>query len=165
MPYRYYQYSIYTNFSSTDHLPHDWSFVVWSDQEPVRILVNSDDQNSSPESGSYTVQEIAPEFQDLSAIPQSFPEQEPEVDESSDYETYEFEFPLTLEEIEIYWLIKDSPNNLTDEQQAFLTDINERVYAWAVELGIESMPVEEIIYWSEEELKAEAVKPSKEELE
>lgn len=131
----------------------------------MRILVNSDDQNSSPESGSYTVQKIAPEFQDLSSIPQSFPEQEPEVDESSDYDTYEFEFPLTLEEIEIYWLIKDSPSNLTDEQQAFLTDINERVYAWAVELGIESMPVEEIIYWSEEELKAEAVKPSKEELE
>ena len=111
------------------------------------------------------MQKIAPEFQDLSSIPQSFPEQEPEVDESSDYDTYEFEFPLTLEEIEIYWLIKDSPSNLTDEQQAFLTDINERVYAWAVELGIESMPVEEIIYWSEEELKAEAVKPSKEELE
>ena len=36
----WYEYSIYTNFTDSDHLPHDWSFVVWSDEEPVTILIN-----------------------------------------------------------------------------------------------------------------------------
>ena len=37
---QWYDYSIYTNFSVNDHLPREWSFVVWSDVEPVTILVN-----------------------------------------------------------------------------------------------------------------------------
>lgn len=37
---RWYEYSVYTNFSDTDYLPHEWSFVVWSDVEPVTILIN-----------------------------------------------------------------------------------------------------------------------------
>ena len=46
-----------------------------------------------------------------------------------------------------------------------MSEIEERVSAWAEEHGLSSLPVEDIISWNEEELKAEAAKPSEEDLE
>lgn len=32
-----YTFEVYTRFHERDLLPHDWSYVIWTDKEPVTV--------------------------------------------------------------------------------------------------------------------------------
>lgn len=84
------EFNVYTRFSEDDHLPHDWSLTVWSDESPIEIT-HADGFKSS----SFQVQRL----REITPIPKDFPEPEQRPDVVFDDEDLEEEFSPSMDEI------------------------------------------------------------------
>jgi len=158
-----YTFEVFTTFDEGDLLPHDWSFVIWTDKETVQVALEDHAKTN------FQVQSLAAD----TPIPAVFPEQQEEI---AGWENSSFTAPmLSLEEIEQFknltaFFADKNLKELSEKEQAdynTLLNFTKVIETWADEYFYkwETFTQEDILQAMVEEIEWKDTQLSEEEAE